>query len=296
MNNKGGVSSLNLCRSKLISIPKDVMKNKDSLIELDISGNLFRNFDSVLEDLKKLKKLKKLRINIYTQEQAKKLIDSMPNLEFLNDEPIYDDDLDSAQNNINECKEEEYEEEIIINIPSYKLIDKTFDPVFNKLCEFYNINKEKEEEFQKIIEDFNNLCRNLKICKNNNNIENLSINEIKKKLQLYIFLYNILNQIKDQIKSNKIQYKANSVILLSNIMEENEKIKNKCEMILNFQNQNEIFNKTKRNNIKVINNQNNLKNKNKINNKRPSKQSIKIRDNNFNQEYIFQKRLNQKKI
>ena len=250
MNNKKTIYLLNYSRKKLTSFPKEILKYKDSLIQLDVSGNNFIDFYSVVEDLKKLKKLKKLKINIYTQEQAKNVIDSMPNLEFLNDEPI-NDELESCQENINEfIEKKDEEEEIIINIPLIKLVDKTFEPVFKKFKDFYDINTEKEENFQKIIEDFNSLGKKIKITKNNNNMNlvNFSINEAKKKMELYKLLFNKLNQIKDDIITNNNQYNENSVNILINIMEENEKIKDIINhvILLNKQNGSSLGNLKKK--------------------------------------------------
>ena len=269
MNNKKTIYSLNYSRTKLTSFPKEILKYKDSLIQLDVSGNNFIDFYSVVEDLKKLKKLKKLKINIYTQEQAKNIIDSMPNLEFLNDEPI-NDELESCQENINEfIEKKDEEEEIIINIPLIKLVDKTFEPVFMKFKDFYDINKEKEENFQKIIEDFNSLGKKIKINENNNNtnLENFSINEAKKKMELYKLLFNKLNQIKDDIITNNNQYNENSVNFLINIMEENEKIKDIINhvILLNKQNGSSSGN-LKKNNTNINKNTNNANNTNLNNN------------------------------
>lgn len=180
MNNKESDFSLNFSRSKLSSIPNEVMKKKDTLIELDISGNNFTDFSSVLEDLKNFKKLKKLKINIYSIEQAKTIIDSMPNLEYLNDEPINDDSERSKEESF-QNNERENKEEVIINIPLNKLIDKTFILVFIKLNEFYNINKDKKKDFQKIIENFNDFEKKININQKGNNIYNLNEYEIKKK-------------------------------------------------------------------------------------------------------------------
>ena len=168
MDQKKGVFSLNLSLSKITSIPKEVLMNKDSLIELDISGNNFIDFHSVLEDLKQLQKLKKLKINIYTQEQAKDIIDSLPNLEFLNDEPINEEISEEEEFNKEEEEDEEENKETIINISLVKLVDKTFEPFFKQLQEFYKINKEKNGEFQKIIENFNDCCKKMNISDNNN--------------------------------------------------------------------------------------------------------------------------------
>ena len=273
MNNKENEFSLNFSRLKLSRIPNEVMKKKDSLIELDFSGNNFADFNSVLEDLKKLKKLKKLKINIYTLEQAKAIIDSMPNLEYLNDEPI-NDDSEISQEDFSQNKEEEGKEEVIINIPLLQLVDKNFEPIFLKLSEFYNMNKGLEEDFQKIIENFNDLGKKMKINQNEN-IYNLSINEINKKLELYKFLDYRLNEIKDKIYSKNSLYNKNSIILLFNVMEENEKIKDKCiQILLNYQyessekanngNQNYLFIPIPKNEFSYYNQKNILKKKENI--------------------------------
>ena len=273
MNNKENEFSLNFSRLKLSRIPNEVMKKKDSLIELDFSGNNFADFNSVLEDLKKLKKLKKLKINIYTLEQAKAIIDSMPNLEYLNGEPI-NDDSEISQEDFSQNKEEEGKEEVIINIPLLQLVDKNFEPIFLKLSEFYNMNKGLEEDFQKIIENFNDLGKKMKINQNEN-IYNLSINEINKKLELYKFLDYRLNEIKDKIYSKNSLYNKNSIILLFNVMEENEKIKDKCiQILLNYQyessekanngNQNYLFIPIPKNEFSYYNQKNILKKKENI--------------------------------
>ena len=262
MNNKKGVYSLNYNRKNLNTIPKEILKYKDSLIQLDVSGNNFTDFNSVIQDLKKFTKLKILKINIYTQQQAKNIIDSMPNLEYLNDEPI-NEEIESTQENINEYIEKDNEEEeVIINIPLIKLCDKTFEPVFKKFKEFYDINKEKEENFQKIIEDFNNFGKKLKIAENNDkNLENFNIKEVEKKMELYKLLFNKLNQIKDDIITNKNQYKENSINYLINIMQENEKIKEKINQVLLLKKQNGLLTGHINNNYTTSENKN-IKNNN----------------------------------
>ena len=110
------VTSLNYSRAKIKTLPKEILDRKDSLIELDISGNNFPDFKSVVNELNQFKKLKKLKINIFTQEQAKTIIDSMPNLEYLNDEPINDDLIPP--------KEKKQEKNII------KILDNNYKSVF----------------------------------------------------------------------------------------------------------------------------------------------------------------------
>ena len=210
------VTSLNYSRAKIKTLPKEILDRKDSLIELDISGNNFPDFKSVVNELNQFKKLKKLKINIFTQEQAKTIIDSMPNLEYLNEEPINDDLIPP--------KEKKQEKNII------KILDNNYKSVFKKFKEFYKLNKERKDEYQNIIKLFNTKCKELNI-KENKSIEKLSNEEINKELILYKVIFNELNKIKDELNMNK--YNSNSLEELFNIMEENEKIKNRCNKILN---------------------------------------------------------------
>ena len=210
------VTSLNYSRAKIKTLPKEILDRKDSLIELDISGNNFPDFKSVVNELNQFKKLKKLKINIFTQEQAKTIIDSMPNLEYLNEEPINDDLIPP--------KEKKQEKNII------KILDNNYKSVFKKFKEFYKLNKERKDEYINIIKLFNTKCKELNI-KENKSIEKLSNEEINKELILYKVIFNELNKIKDELNMNK--YNSNSLEELFNIMEENEKIKNRCNKILN---------------------------------------------------------------
>ena len=209
------ITSLNYSRAKIKSLPKEVLDRKDSLIELDISGINFPDFNSIVNEINQFKKLKKLKINIFTQEQAKAIIDSMPNLEYLNDEAINDDVIPE--------KEKQKEKNVI------KILDNNYKSVFKRFKEFYKVNKERKEEYKNIILLFNNKCKELNI-KENKNIEKLNNEEIKKELILYKVIFNELNKIKDELNMNK--YNSNSLEELFNIMEENEKIKNRCNKIL----------------------------------------------------------------
>ena len=152
------IDYVNYSRAKISSIPKELLEKKDSIISLDISGNNFKDFNSVLNDLKTFKNLKKLKINIFTQEQAKHIIDSMPNLEYLNDEPISDRE----------------EEQKIINVSLIKLLDKNFKSVFKKFKEFFKLNTKRKNEYKNLLELFNNKCKELNINENKNVIEKLN--------------------------------------------------------------------------------------------------------------------------
>ena len=281
MSTKKGISSLDYSQKKITNIPKEVLKNKDTLITLDISGNNFKDFNSIIEDLKQLKKLKNLKINIYTQEQAKNLIDAMPNLEYLNDEPINE-----------EINSDKAEEEIVINIPLVKLVDIEFEPVFQKLNEFYSMNKTKEDNFQKLIEEFNNFGKKLKNSKNNNK------DDSNKTMKLYTFLNNKLNKIKEEANNKNNKYNQKSLALLSSVIEENNKIKNKFNKIKTKQkeseikldkeygNEKDVTDENNSNNEKLTRNKNNQKNKNIKQNSFKSKQKT---DNNYNSQNLEKK-------
>ena len=220
---------LNLSRAKLKSIPKEVLDQKDSLESLDISGNNFNDFYSVLNDLTKFKKLKRLKINIFTQEQAKNIIDLMPNLEYLNDEAI------NEEVNIEQKKEKSvnnHKEKINVKnkSPLKQITDNNFKPVFKKFEEFFKLNLNKKEKFQKIISAFNEKYKQLNIKENKIINEKMIDKEIEKELELCKFISSELRKIKDDMNNN--DYKPNSVDKLLNIMIENENIKNKCNEIL----------------------------------------------------------------
>ena len=221
-------NSLNLRKAKLKSIPKEVLDKKDSLEVLDISGNNFNDFYSVLKDLKKLKKLKRLKINIFTQKQAKDIIDSLPNLEYLNDE-LVNDEISEDEKNISNNKDDNINN-IPNNFPIIKIIDNNFQKVFEKLSEFFKLNKNNKKEFQRIIDLFNQKCKELNVKGNKNIIEKMNEDEIKKELQLNQLIYNELKKIKDDIDINNCE--QDLIDKLINAMLENEKIKNKCNKIL----------------------------------------------------------------
>ena len=220
---------LNLSRAKLKSIPKEVLDQKDSLESLDISGNNFNDFYSVLNDLTKLKKLKRLKINIFTQEQAKNIIDLMPNLEYLNDEAI-NEEVNTEQKKEKSVSNNKEKINVKNKSPLKQITDNNFKPVFKKFEEFFKLNLNKKEKFQKIISAFNEKYKQLNIKENKIINEKMIDKEIEKELELCKFISSELRKIKDDMNNN--DYKPNSVDKLLNIMIENENIKNKCNEIL----------------------------------------------------------------
>ena len=220
---------LNLSRAKLKSIPKEVLDQKDSLESLDISGNNFNDFYSVLNDLTKFKKLKRLKINIFTQEQAKNIIDLMPNLEYLNDEAI-NEEVNTEQKKEKSVSNNKEKINVKNKSPLKQITDNNFKPVFKKFEEFFKLNLNKKEKFQKIISAFNEKYKQLNIKENKIINEKMIDKEIEKELELCQFISSELRKIKDDMNNN--DYKPNSVDKLLNIMIENENIKNKCNEIL----------------------------------------------------------------
>ena len=220
---------LNLSRAKLKSIPKEVLDQKDSLESLDISGNNFNDFYSVLNDLTKFKKLKRLKINIFTQEQAKNIIDLMPNLEYLNDEAI-NEEVNTEQKKEKSVSNNKEKINVKNKSPLKQITDNNFKPVFKKFEEFFKLNLNKKEKFQKIITAFNEKYKQLNIKENKIINEKMIDKEIEKELELCKFISSELRKIKDDMNNN--DYKPNSVDKLLNIMIENENIKNKCNEIL----------------------------------------------------------------
>ena len=220
---------LNLSRAKLKSIPKEVLDQKDSLESLDISGNNFNDFYSVLNDLTKFKKLKRLKINIFTQEQAKNIIDLMPNLEYLNDEAI-NEEVNTEQKKEKSVSNNKEKINVKNKSPLKQITDNNFKPVFKKFEEFFKLNLNKKEKFQKIISAFNEKYKQLNIKENKIINEKMIDKEIEKELELCKFISSELRKIKDDMNNN--DYKPNSVDKLLNIMIENENIKNKCNEIL----------------------------------------------------------------
>ena len=220
---------LNLSRAKLKSIPKEVLDQKNSLESLDISGNNFNDFYSVLNDLTKFKKLKRLKINIFTQEQAKNIIDLMPNLEYLNDEAI-NEEVNTEQKKEKSVSNNKEKINVKNKSPLKQITDNNFKPVFKKFEEFFKLNLNKKEKFQKIISAFNEKYKQLNIKENKIINEKMIDKEIEKELELCKFISSELRKIKDDMNNN--DYKPNSVDKLLNIMIENENIKNKCNEIL----------------------------------------------------------------
>ena len=151
MSSNTKLNTLILSGEGLTELPDEIFDLKNTLINLDISGNNFLDFESIIHSLKSFKNLKALKINIFTPQEAKFVIDNLPNLEYLNDEQINEEDQSnySKESIVEYDDEDDDEEETIITIPIVKLVDKDFESVFKKLKEFYHYKNFTEKSSKK---------------------------------------------------------------------------------------------------------------------------------------------------
>ena len=148
-NDSNLLFSLDFSNKQLTEIPQDLYDYKLSLYNLDISGNPLINLDEAIKVLSEFQSLKKLKINVETGDEAKKIIESLPNLIILNDHIIHEEE--------NEIEEKKIEEK-----------NKYFEPSIEKNINInYNLNKKELAQ-----SNSNNINYNNK-NKNNNNNKNL---------------------------------------------------------------------------------------------------------------------------
>ena len=151
--------SIDYSNKQLSEFPKEIYNYKATLINLDISANPLLNLEETIKALTEFPSLKKLKINIETGDEAKKLIEALPNLIVLNDHPIH---------------EEEDDIEIDTNDDNNEIIDKNKDTnnINNNLIKqeiaqlnYSSINASNEENngknniknIKNIINDSNNI-------------------------------------------------------------------------------------------------------------------------------------------
>ena len=220
-NNSNKVFSLDFSNKQLSEFPKELFKFKASLVNLDISANPQLDLDKTIKALTEFTSLKQLKINIETGEEAKKLIDALPNLVILNDHPI------------NEEEEENENIELIkqnteINNTNSNLIEQEIAQINFNIINDKNIN-------EKINNDKNN------IINNNENIDKNIINNINSNNNSININNNINNSVeKETLKNedNKFEY------ILNKIKEYSEITKEKYDLIMNE------YNRLMNNNIK----------------------------------------------
>ena len=200
--------SLNYCNKKLTEFPKELYEHKNTLYNLDLSANPLLDLDKAINELKEFKSLKRLKINIETGEEAKKVIQALPFLQYLNDIKIQEEEEKNNNNSENVDKNLADKE---------KETDNIFDKILEKIKEYDNITKEK---YDLIINDYNKLIQNHKI---------------KNTLEICSYFNKILiNLIKDAQESGNI--KISSLKPLLEAQTQNESIRINYESKINIKN------------------------------------------------------------
>ena len=238
---------IDLSNNNLSFLPKNLSIFKN-LQYLDLRDNSFVDYQNIGLSLSTIPNLEILKIDLSTQENAYFILSQLPNLKFLNDKPINDDNINIIQENKKEdcisLKDE---------IPNFNSITHR---IVNKLREKNQSSELFYSEFQKSlkeqIENINNL---------NNEIPNYvySAYVYKSKLEIYYYLQNkcinmlsgkddfdIINILKDIHNIVKDIY--NDTIILI------EKIKPKFdEIIIGYENtlkEKDVQNEELNNNLK----------------------------------------------
>ena len=231
--------SLNYCNKKLTEFPKELYEHKNTLYNLDLSANPLLDLDKVINELKEFKSLKRLKINIETGEEAKKVIQALPFLQYLNDIKIQEEEEKNNNNSENVDKNLADKE---------KETDNIFDKILEKIKEYDNITKEK---YDLIINDYNKLISN---------------NNIKNTLEICSYFNKVLiNLIKDAQDKNNI--KTGSLKPLLEAQSQNESIRINYESKINSVNNNSYIIKTETTSLSqasYLNSNNNLNIKNVI--------------------------------
>ena len=220
-NNSNKVFSLDFSNKQLSEFPKELFKFKASLVNLDISANPQLDLDKTIKALTEFTSLKQLKINIETGEEAKKLIDALPNLVILNDHPI------------NEEEEENENIELIkqnteINNTNSNLIEQEIAQINFNIINDKNINEKINNEKNNILNNNENIDKNIinSVSSNNNSI-------------------NINNNINNSVEKETLKKEDNKFeYILNKIKEYSEITKEKYDLIMNE------YNRLMNNNIK----------------------------------------------
>ena len=177
------------------------------------------NYIKISNDKRNLISLKNIKKEYTNTEVNNDTIKSKNNNE--NKSPLKDNKIKKKEKNE---VSKEYNRNIRKNkSPLKQITDNNFKPVFKKFEEFFKLNLNKKEKFQKIISAFNEKYKQLNIKENKIINEKMIDKEIEKELELCKFISSELRKIKDDMNNN--DYKPNSVDKLLNIMIENEHIK-----------------------------------------------------------------------
>ena len=252
--NSNSMISLDYSNRQLSEFPKELFNYKTTLVSLDISANPLLDLDKTIKALIEFTSLQKLKINIETGDEAKKIIDSLPNLIILNDLPIHEEEEDNENeiNNNENLDENNENKNINDNLIKQEIAQLNFTA--NN-----NINKEKNNENNNNIinnennnnndknttnNNISNIVNNINTITNNNSDNNIFSNNItltKNNSNNNYSINNLNNdtEIKKRIaEENKFEY------ILNKIKEYSEITKEKYDLIINE------YNKLINNNIK----------------------------------------------
>ena len=247
------MNTLDYSNRQLSEFPKELFKYKSTLVNLDISGNPLLDLDKSIKALLEFTSLKKLKINIETGDEAKKIIDSLPELEVLNDLPIHEEEEVESNNENNEIPNDNNNiNNINDNLIKQEIARLNFNSVNkdnnNENNDNNAINNKKNKDYN-LIND-NNIISNITSNRanknsiiNNNSKNNIKNNSNKEKNK------NIDNNINDQTinnneKNKEINEQNKFEYILNKIKEYSEITKEKYDLIINE------YNKLMSNNIK----------------------------------------------
>ena len=240
--------SLDYSNKQLSEFPKELFNFKTTLVSLDISANPLLDLDKTIKALNEFTSLQKLKINIETGDEAKKIIDSLPNLIILNDLPIHEeeDKNENDKNNEENLDENNENSNINDNLIKQEIAQLNF-------CSNNNINNKKNNENNNNNNNDKNINNSISNIINNNNINTITNNNsdihmmsnnitLSKNNSNNNYSINNLNNDKENkkriIEENKFEF------ILNKIKEYSEITKEKYDLIINE------YNKLMNNNIK----------------------------------------------
>ena len=157
INNPENFLFVDLSKNNLTSLPND-LSTFQNLQNLDLSDNPFINYQNVGLSLSTIPNLEILKIDLSTQENAYFILSQLPNLKYLNDKPVKEDEKSPIDINDKEADSSSLKNEI----PNFNSITQR---ITNKLNQKKQSTDLFYTEFQKVlkgqIEKINNLDENV---------------------------------------------------------------------------------------------------------------------------------------
>ena len=214
INNPENFIFIDLSKNNLTSLPNDLSAFQN-LQNLDLSDNPFINYQNVGLSLSTIPNLEILKIDLSTQENAYFILSQLPNLKYLNEKPVKEEEKSPIDINDKEADNSSLKNEI----PNFNSITQR---ITNKLNQKKQSTDLFYSEFQKVlkeqIEKINNLDENIP-----NYIYTAYVYQAK--LEIYFYLQNkclsmlsgksdfdIINILKDI--NNFIKNNYNETIIL----------------------------------------------------------------------------------